>query len=115
MEYYLEFTSPSTNKTVSYKTYEFAKKNSSYLKTNQINLVAATKNGVKVTPVASDTTGKTDDKSIPKPSTAPTVGNTNNNQTKKTTSPLLMIFVLIIFVFVIIGIGIWIFFRQKNS
>ena len=115
MEYYLEFTSPSTNKTVSYKTYEFAKKNSTYLKTNQINLVAATKNGVKVTPVASDTTGKTDDKSIPKPSTAPTVGNTNNNQTKKTTSPLLMIFVLIIFVFVIIGIGIWIFFRQKNS
>jgi hypothetical protein len=117
MEYYLEFTSPKTNKAVTYRTYEFAKKNSVYLKNNQINLITGTKNGVKVTPVASNPANNTEgtDKSISKPNASPSLDKTINRQVKKTASPLVLVIVLIFFVFFIIGIGVFIFIRQKNS
>lgn len=111
MEYYLEFVSPLTNKAFTYKTYEFAKANREYLETNSINLVAATKNGIEIFPSGS----KLSEKNSGTDSVGNDVSGNNNQNAKKTSSNLPVIFGLIITLFILFALTLFVLIKRKNN
>lgn len=125
MEYQLEFINPVTGKKSTQRTYQFAKNNSEYLKTNRINLITATKDGKSL--IAEDNKKEAEAAiAAQKESAAQKLSNQNPIQNLKNNAALTaiakktgldpLLLTAVVFVVLIAGaIGIFIFLRQKTS
>lgn len=123
MEYEIEFVSPLTGKSYLYQTYQFAKLNETYLKTNQINLITATKAGQKITP-EQKTEGTASNSASPVFQQNEKLNNNNNNTNNnpavaKTAQKTPFNFSIVITIFILVvlilaAVGLVIFLKARN-
>lgn len=114
MEYEIELTDPKTTKQITLKTYQFAKDNSQYLKTNKINLINATKDGKKL--IAEEKKDAEAAKSALQEAAANSQNSGSQTNTGKTAiNTTLLLTGLILFVLIASAIGVFMFLRQRNN
>ena len=113
-EYYLKFTNPKTNTSVTQTTTEFVKDNKSYIDDKKINLMkTAEEQGFVIDAFSGKTNSINSLNSDRKLSKTPDKNATSN----KAVSPInfqLIIIVLILILLFVIAIGIF-FYIKKNS
>lgn len=106
-EYYLKITDPTTLKTITQTTSEFVKNNYSYLDSEEVNLMAITKNNQ---PIVNPKTGELNN----------TIKNSNLGQNKSTPStkspfnPTILILVFIILFLVVVTVSL-VFYIKKSK
>lgn len=110
LEYYLEFVNPKTQEKITKTTSEFVFSNQSYLESEKINLMQATKQNKEIINPA---TGKLNN--IVKDGNPSKLNNQIQTSTKYPINSVIIMIILIIFLLVIVTIGLIFYIKKVRS